>query len=399
MGRLDHPLDRRAQGGRRRRRAAPLGAVLRPPGPHGPRQAPGPPSSRGGRGGRRAERLRQLLPRGRRGAIPQTDRPRRPLAAAGRPHGAQGHQPGRATGRRQARRGAAGRRIGRGRRRGSVPRERPGWDHRVRTDARPRRDGGRPVPPPPPTAWGTTRCGKSSTFGWRDTTARRSRPGWAARADRDAEARRDPARPGWRTSRERIHPAGRRRPAPDSPVRRVDAACDRFEAAWRAGLEPRIEDFLAVAEAADRPAMLRELLALETELRRAAASPWGPPPIAPASPGMATWSTPPSRRTPGRGTADRRTAVTRPTRAATCSSACWPCRITSSLVRSCWPPLPPGSPTSRGRWAGSCAISGRWTTAGMRCWRRCWPSISGCTATTRRGPWRSSARSARFATN
>ncbi len=55
---------------------------------------------------------------------------------------------------------------------------------------------------------------------------------------------------------------------PDSPVRRIDAACDRFEAAWRAGREARIEDFLDQAEAADRPALLRELLALEIDLRR-----------------------------------------------------------------------------------------------------------------------------------
>jgi hypothetical protein len=26
---------------------------------------------------------------------------------------------------------------------------------------------------------------------------------------------------------------------------RVDAACDRFEAAWRGGADPRIEDYLA----------------------------------------------------------------------------------------------------------------------------------------------------------
>ncbi|MGP0068029.1 MAG: tetratricopeptide repeat protein [Isosphaeraceae bacterium] len=54
----------------------------------------------------------------------------------------------------------------------------------------------------------------------------------------------------------------------DSPARRIDAACDRFEAAWRAGQGPRIEDVLAGAEAADRRALLRELLALEVELRR-----------------------------------------------------------------------------------------------------------------------------------
>ena len=29
----------------------------------------------------------------------------------------------------------------------------------------------------------------------------------------------------------------------DGPLR-VDAACDRFEAAWRAGQRPRIEDYL-----------------------------------------------------------------------------------------------------------------------------------------------------------
>jgi serine/threonine-protein kinase len=51
-------------------------------------------------------------------------------------------------------------------------------------------------------------------------------------------------------------------------VRRIDAACDRFETAWRAGQAPRIEDYLADAEEADRPALLGELLGLELELRR-----------------------------------------------------------------------------------------------------------------------------------
>ncbi len=44
--------------------------------------------------------------------------------------------------------------------------------------------------------------------------------------------------------------------------------CEQFEAAWRAGGAPRIEDYLAGAEAADRKALLRELVALERELRR-----------------------------------------------------------------------------------------------------------------------------------
>jgi hypothetical protein len=56
----------------------------------------------------------------------------------------------------------------------------------------------------------------------------------------------------------------RHRPA----ARRVDAACDRFEAEWRAGRAPRIEDVLAAAPEAERPALLRELLPLELELRR-----------------------------------------------------------------------------------------------------------------------------------
>jgi hypothetical protein len=55
---------------------------------------------------------------------------------------------------------------------------------------------------------------------------------------------------------------------PDSAARRIDAACDHFEAAWRGGQEPRIEDFLDAAAEAERPALLRELITLEIELRR-----------------------------------------------------------------------------------------------------------------------------------
>src|SRR5690242_8670560 len=46
-------------------------------------------------------------------------------------------------------------------------------------------------------------------------------------------------------------------------------ACDRFEAAWRKGLSPTIEEFLERSPAAQRPALLRELVTLEVELRRA----------------------------------------------------------------------------------------------------------------------------------
>ena len=51
-----------------------------------------------------------------------------------------------------------------------------------------------------------------------------------------------------------------------SSARRVDAVCDRFEAAWKDGERPRIVDYLATVAAADRPALLRELQALEREL-------------------------------------------------------------------------------------------------------------------------------------
>src|SRR6516165_765792 len=55
---------------------------------------------------------------------------------------------------------------------------------------------------------------------------------------------------------------------PVSPARRVDAACDRFEAAWRGGQDPRIEDFLEAAAEPERPALLRALITLEVELRQ-----------------------------------------------------------------------------------------------------------------------------------
>jgi hypothetical protein len=49
---------------------------------------------------------------------------------------------------------------------------------------------------------------------------------------------------------------------------RVDEACDRFEAAWRNGQEPRIETYLESFAEPERPALFRELLVLELELRQ-----------------------------------------------------------------------------------------------------------------------------------
>jgi eukaryotic-like serine/threonine-protein kinase len=54
----------------------------------------------------------------------------------------------------------------------------------------------------------------------------------------------------------------------------VDATCDRFEAAFRAGRGPQIENYLVDVDASCRRPLLRELLLLEIELsRRAAGSP------------------------------------------------------------------------------------------------------------------------------
>jgi serine/threonine-protein kinase len=50
-------------------------------------------------------------------------------------------------------------------------------------------------------------------------------------------------------------------------ARRVHEACERFEAAWRAGTPREIGECLDEHEPGDRPALLRELVALEVELR------------------------------------------------------------------------------------------------------------------------------------
>src|SRR5262245_6770028 len=52
-----------------------------------------------------------------------------------------------------------------------------------------------------------------------------------------------------------------------SQARRVDALCHRFESDWRAERGPLIEDYLAEVDPSQRAALLRELLAVELELR------------------------------------------------------------------------------------------------------------------------------------
>jgi formylglycine-generating enzyme required for sulfatase activity len=57
----------------------------------------------------------------------------------------------------------------------------------------------------------------------------------------------------------------------DSEVRRADQACDGFEAAWKSGPRPRIENYLATVRAeSERAALLHELLLLEVDFRRLA---------------------------------------------------------------------------------------------------------------------------------
>src|SRR3954447_4942320 len=55
---------------------------------------------------------------------------------------------------------------------------------------------------------------------------------------------------------------------PPGQAGRLDPLCDRFESEWLAGGRPRLEDFLPLVEEADRPALLRELLAIELDYRR-----------------------------------------------------------------------------------------------------------------------------------
>ncbi len=62
------------------------------------------------------------------------------------------------------------------------------------------------------------------------------------------------------------------RSLPAEEWKQVDMACDRFEAAWRAGDRPELSSFWSAADVAEpaREALLRELLIIELEFRREA---------------------------------------------------------------------------------------------------------------------------------
>src|SRR5580704_15324291 len=67
-----------------------------------------------------------------------------------------------------------------------------------------------------------------------------------------------------------MSPAQPHKPAPPSATAllRLDQACDRFEAALRAGQQPRIEDYVDQVAPAERPALLKQLVTLEACYRR-----------------------------------------------------------------------------------------------------------------------------------
>jgi hypothetical protein len=69
---------------------------------------------------------------------------------------------------------------------------------------------------------------------------------------------------------EGVTPGSRSDESPAAVARRIDQACDRFEKDWRAGAAPRIEEFVAELPPGEASALLKELVALEVELRRAA---------------------------------------------------------------------------------------------------------------------------------
>jgi len=50
-------------------------------------------------------------------------------------------------------------------------------------------------------------------------------------------------------------------------LQRIDDACDRFESAWRGGDQPELESYLAGFVGPARTQLLRDLLALELDLR------------------------------------------------------------------------------------------------------------------------------------
>jgi hypothetical protein len=77
------------------------------------------------------------------------------------------------------------------------------------------------------------------------------------------------------------------RELPPTLVTALEQACDRFEAACRAGLRPRIEDYLGEMPEAGRAALAREMRALERAYRGGDEAPTIERPTEPAAEGTA----------------------------------------------------------------------------------------------------------------
>src|SRR5262245_2695305 len=56
--------------------------------------------------------------------------------------------------------------------------------------------------------------------------------------------------------------------SPLSVLEQIDSVCDRFEAAWKDGLSPRIEEFVGQATGSQRSDLIAALLGVELELRQ-----------------------------------------------------------------------------------------------------------------------------------
>ncbi len=59
-------------------------------------------------------------------------------------------------------------------------------------------------------------------------------------------------------------------PTHESSIDQIDQICDRFEATWKSGPRPRMEDYLDGVSEPTRTSLFQELLAVELEYRRAA---------------------------------------------------------------------------------------------------------------------------------
>src|SRR3954454_2526481 len=105
-----------------------------------------------------------------------------------------------------------------------------------------------------------TRCG-----GWRTASSRasptpRSPPSWGASSRPSSASCSGSAATG--RGRRTMGKAGEGEGEALTPelTQRIDDACNRFEAAWKAGRGPRIEEFLGDVPGAGRAELLRHLL-------------------------------------------------------------------------------------------------------------------------------------------